>query len=84
MQMDSMLVELEAYTINANIVKTVVLDKLVLDNIISEEQYNKYNNDYHIIIIKPSWFKNIFSNIKGYIYKYIKLNDDEKSNVSLS
>lgn len=84
MQMDSVLMELEDYTINANIVKTIVLNRLVLDNIITEEQHKKYNDDYHIIIIKTSWFKNIFLNIKDYIYKYVKLNDGEKSNISLS
>lgn len=75
-QIDSMLVTLEEDTVNANAVKEVVLQRLALDGIITEEQQAEYASKWNVVIVKPSWFpswKAIFSKSDNlYKYKYLK------------
>jgi hypothetical protein len=48
---------MEANLRNFNDVKTIVLTRLLLDKVITEEQAEEYADNWQIIIVKPSWFK---------------------------
>jgi hypothetical protein len=56
-QMDSMLVSLEEYTLNANQVKGLVLERLEKDGLITNQNALDYAEKWQIIIIKSSWFE---------------------------
>lgn len=56
-QIDSMLVSLEEYTLNANQVKDLVLERLEKDGLITDEQANFYAENWQVIIIKSNWFE---------------------------
>lgn len=61
---------------NVNVVKDIVLERLKTDGLLTEEQLNLYRNEWHIVIIKKGWFKNIkdrlgMSNPEAYFYKYV-------------
>ena len=81
-QIDSMLLEIESYTENANGVKDAVLARLQADKIITDEQAKEYAEKWQIIIIKKGWFKrwmNAFDKDKGesanYQFKYVRFED---------
>ena len=78
MQIDSMLIEMENTVTNANGVRDLVLDRLMKDGVINEEQHQLYTTSWQVIVIKPSWFKNLLNKFgnkdqSAYIYKFIKL-----------
>jgi competence protein ComGC len=74
-QMDSMLVSLEEYTINANQVKDLVLERLKKDGLITEKQGNIYSENWQVIIIKSNWFeiwsKKFGIKVDGYKFKFV-------------
>ena len=77
MTIDLELQDMPSTIINANAVKTMVLEKLYSEEIISKEIFEEYEALYNVIIIKPNWFKswvNKFKkdDLKGYVYKYVK------------
>ena len=47
----------EELTININVAKSHILERLLIDGIISKEQAEEYNEKWNIIIFKPSLFK---------------------------
>lgn len=79
MAIDNQLLTLEADLENLNLAKTVVLERLLKDKIISKEQYTNYLEDWNIIIVKDSWFKEWFKKLKkdnpskkdAYVIRYV-------------
>lgn len=76
---DGMLVELPDYTLNANLSKEMVLNRLLVDDVITKEQFDIYNEKWQIIIIKNSWFKSWMNKLTEkkdrWSYKYVKFED---------
>jgi hypothetical protein len=76
MNVDKQLLEVPDDTKNANSVKEEILERLLIDKKINKETFDHYNYNWHVIILKKSWFrkwKDIWSNKEdGYIYKYVK------------
>ena len=76
MQIDSTLSNIEELTQNANSVKELVLTTLLNNKIITEEIAKEYFENYQVIIIKHSWFKQWMDMFKkdanAYSYKYVK------------
>ena len=73
---DSMLISLEEYTTNANLVKELVISRLIMDKVITEEQAEDYRDNWQVVIIKPTWFerwakKFNIPNPSNYRFKYI-------------
>ena len=56
-QIDNMLISLEEYTLNANQVKDLVLERLLKDGLITDEQSCLYAENWQVIIIKSNWFE---------------------------
>lgn len=52
-----MLISLEEYTLNANQVKDLVIERLNKDGLLNEEQSNYYAENWQVIIIKSTWFE---------------------------
>jgi len=63
-------------TKNANGVKEIVLARLLLDKIITKEQYTKYSENYQVIVVKAGWFKTwmkVFNKkSENWYYKYVR------------
>lgn len=81
MKIDSLLLEIEKYTENANGVKEIVIARLLFDKIITEEQAKEYSEKWNIVIIKNGWFTRWAKsfgrdkNSDDYTYKYLKFED---------
>ncbi len=76
---DNGLLELPGDTKNANIVKEVVLDQLLRDNLITKEQFLEYTENWQVIVIKRSWFKKWWDKYASgtadnYVYNIVKFN----------
>jgi hypothetical protein len=74
MTIDSFIMDLENNIYNANLCKEIVLNKLLLDGVITDKQYDEYCIQWNIIIVKESWYKKFFKsdNKNGYFFKYVK------------
>jgi hypothetical protein len=77
---DSMLLTLEDDIKNANVVKELVIERLVKDKVIASQQAEEYADKWQVIIIKPAWFERWMEklNIKtpnSYRFKYVKFED---------
>jgi len=75
-QIDSMLISIEEYTTNANLVKELVISRLIIDKVITEEQAKDYIENWQVVIIKPTWFerwagKFKIANPSNYRFKYL-------------
>ena len=66
--------DFEAIVLNANTVKEMVLEQLLNDSIISQEQFEEYNNR-HFIIAKKRWYESYFN-------KFGKHSDEELEDFS--
>ncbi len=79
MKIDGMLIDLEDHLNNFNSVKEVVLDRLVKDEVITQEQATEYIEKWNVMLFKPSWFqrwKKKFSNDNSdYLIKYLRFED---------
>ena len=79
--MDSNLLTIEEDTKNANVVRDIVLGRLLTDKIITEEQAKDYSEKWQVIVVKRSWFKrwlDVFCKGKekdNYFYKYVRFED---------
>lgn len=78
-QIDSMLLSMEEHTLNANQVKDLVLERLLKDEIITEQTAFDYSEKWQVIVVKSNWFERWCENfgIKkgGYKYKFVKFED---------
>lgn len=77
---DSILVEMEQMTKNANICKDIIIDRLLKDGHITPDIASDYISKWQIIVVKKSWFERWmekFSNDKpnSYVYKLVKFED---------
>jgi hypothetical protein len=74
-KIDNVLISLEDYTLNANQVKDVVLERLVADGLITKHYSRIYEENWQIIIIKTNWFdkwRNKFGIKEGnYRFKFV-------------
>lgn len=80
MKIDSVLIEIESLSKNANVVKNTVMDRLVKDKVITEEQARHYTNNWQVIIVKPAWYESWFKKFgkkdgEAYEFKYVKFED---------
>lgn len=79
MSIDQQLLELPNDTDNANSVKEIVINRLLVDGVITDEQALEYADKWQVIVIKRSWFKRwmqAFNKTKdGYQYKFVKFED---------
>lgn len=77
MKIDSVHLGLEDYTLNANVVKELVLARLHEDGLITTEQGENYRDNWHVVVVKPSWFTSFASKVlgkgKGYKYKLVNM-----------
>jgi hypothetical protein len=78
-QLDSMLVSLEEYTLNANQTKDLVLERLLKDGIITEQNAFDYGEKWQMIIVKSTWFerwrKKFGIENDRYQFKFVKFED---------
>ena len=78
-KIDSMLISLEEYTLNANQVKDLVLERLEKDGLLTAEQVDTYMENWQVIIIKSNWFERWCEKfgIKKdfYKFKFVKFED---------
>lgn len=77
MEIESGLLEMPSWTTNGNKVKAFVLERLLLDKVITDSQYNTYLNEWQVIVVKRTWFKRFFESLKGgskngWVYQYVK------------
>ena len=77
---DAMILDFESITKNADIVKVIILDRLLKDKIISKKDYDEYSTNWNVICIKDSWFKKwknkFFKDEKdGYRYHFVKFEE---------
>lgn len=75
---DAITVEIDSYSQNAEIVKQIVLERLFIDKVISEEKYNFYSENWNVVLVKKSWFKkwaSKFNKSDGWFYKFVKFED---------
>jgi hypothetical protein len=70
--------DMDFYVRNANDIKTLVINQLLVDKVITEEQAETYQTNWNIIVVKQGWFKQWLKKYRGdnikpndYIYKYI-------------
>ncbi len=80
MQIDSVLITLGSETQNINLVKDIVIGRLLKDGVITEDQSKIYTEKWNVIMVKKSWFKRWSDKFfkgdeKGYVYKYVKFED---------
>ena len=78
--MDSRLITIEEDTLNANVVKEIVIQKLYDNGVIDDEQAKAYVEKWQVIVYKPTWFKRwmekfVTTNKDTYRYKYVKFED---------
>jgi hypothetical protein len=78
--MDTRLITLEEDTLNANVVKELVIQKLYDNGVLDDEQAKAYVEKWQVIVYKPTWFKRwmekfITTNKDTYRYKYVKFED---------
>jgi hypothetical protein len=84
---DGMLLELNDRIFNANVVKEMVITRLLSDSLITEKQANNYKENWQIIIYKNSWFKKLMSkDKKAWYYKYVNFSDksQDSKNITIS
>lgn len=77
-QIDSMLLEIEDYSNNSNKIKSMVIERLRVDGILTDEQASTYSDKWQVIIIKPSWYRgwaSLFCKSDSYRFKYVKFED---------
>lgn len=78
-ELDSMLMSIEEYTLNANKVKELVIGQLLKDEVINEEQAQLYATSWNVIIVKSNWFErwmNKFGKKKdNWSFKFVKFQD---------
>jgi len=75
---DGIQADIDSYSQNAEIVKQLVLDRLLMDEVISEDVHDKYSSNWNIILVKKSWFKvwaKKFDKSDGWYYKFVKFED---------
>lgn len=78
--MDSRLITIEEDTLNANVVKELIIQKLYDNGVLNEEQAKTYVEKWQVIVYKPTWFKRwmekfVTTNKDTYRYKYVKFED---------
>ena len=76
--LDGILMELSDHTQNVNIAKDMIISNLHNEGHLDDETAKMYLNEYHLILIKKSWIKRVWSRLKsfgqddGYHYEFVK------------
>lgn len=73
---DSMLINLESDSKNANMVYGITINALVNEGYLTHEQATKILKSYAIIILKPSWFHKLLNKLlgeEGWKYQLVKM-----------
>jgi hypothetical protein len=79
--MDSRLITIEEDTLNANVVKELIIQRLHDNGLLNDEQAIEYMEKWQVVIVKPTWFKRwmekfmFTTNENRYIFKYVKFED---------
>ena len=76
---DSMILSAEEYTLNANSVKDMIIQRLLNDRVISEENAMLYTEKWQVIVVKNNWFERWMKKFDrkkdSWSYKYLKFED---------
>lgn len=77
--MENQLITIPNDTVNVNVVKDLILEKLNEKNLISDNELSEFANNWHVIIVKKSWFKGVVDRLKlkkadDYYYKFVNFN----------
>lgn len=80
MLIDNILLEIPTQIKNAQIIKEIILEKLVEEKLITSEQANNFDDEYQLIIFKRSWYSKWWNNVtkgtkeelENYQYKLVK------------
>jgi kynurenine formamidase len=56
-QIDSVLVGMESFVNNAEVVKSIVVDRMKIEGLITEDQAKEFSEKWQVIIIKRKWYK---------------------------
>ena len=72
MIIDQMMIDMEFNILNANLLKDLIINKLVENSLLAVEDAEKWKNDYHVIIIKKKWYQKFFGNKEDYMYQIVK------------
>ena len=79
MTIENQLLQVPDNTVNANLVKDIVIQRLLDDGVITEEQANEYSEKWQMIVIKTNWFKRWMEKFgmskDSYQYKFVKFED---------
>jgi hypothetical protein len=78
MIMDSIQADLENVIVNAEGVKTIVLERLVNEKLLTEEQALEFADKFGVVPIKKKWYNRIFgkkTNNEGWIFKLVNIVD---------
>ena len=85
MQIDDMILNLDANHMNFDCVKSIILYRLLQDKKITKEIFETYNTKWNIIIVKKNWFKSWAQkfwgskikdeNISDYQFRFVKFED---------
>jgi len=81
MQVDRIVLEIDQYVENGNLVKDMVLDQLLKDGAITQEQHEEYSIRRQVIVFKHSWFKRWMKKLQPdskddtWSYRYVKFED---------
>ena len=79
--MDKMMFELDYFLKNSNVVKELVIQRLLKDGVLNDAQASEYTEKWNVIIIKPSWFEKWRNKFRGgvdndnYVFKFVKFED---------
>jgi len=75
---ESIQLQLEAETTNANIVMEVTLEALLENGVITHKQAKDFRDSHAVVLLKRSWLKRFFSNDDGWFYKIIRIDKEQE------
>jgi len=80
METDIQVTEFAAQTTNAATIKQAILDRMLKDKTITNAQHAEYNVKWQFVVIKKSWFKQIWGKLSlsdqnVHVFKLVKFED---------
>ena len=80
MEIEALQLEIDSYTKNANVVKELVIQRMLLDGVLTPEKAEEYGSKWQVIVFKKNWFKHwvdVFSKKEpsGWGYKFVKFEE---------
>lgn len=80
MKIETVQLEIDNYTKNANVVKGMVIKRMLLDGILTPEKADEYMTKWQVIVFKKSWFKQWVDKFSknepdGWGYNFVKFEE---------